>query len=314
MDTEELAVLHDELVRLIKDVEKDYAEVTKPRTKLKRIQREHKIEDMLETLASGKNTYSLYLSLLKQMAKEADRKTYTEFKEKGNHHHKALSDLVQNVKLAKQNLAKEPRGPGDKDRKDINTWGADEIIEEGKKVQDASNAALGRTQRLVDATEAIAIDTNIALHEQTDQMKQTNAEIEGVSQDLNRADKIVAHIARRLATDKMIMCLVLVLVLAILGLIVSKAMGVLPGDGGGGDTEVDCSLDLTQRNSDCIAAREAAAKENGGRRWRRAFDPAPFETQARQPIDLGGGSDPPERVPQIGGAGKVAEVANLGLD
>lgn len=214
MDTEELAVLHDELVRLIKDVEKDYAEVTKPRTKLKRIQREHKIEDMLETLASGKNTYSLYLSLLKQMAKEADRKTYTEFKEKGNHHHKALSDLVQNVKLAKQNLAKEPRGPGDKDRKDINTWGADEIIEEGKKVQDASNAALGRTQRLVDATEAIAIDTNIALHEQTDQMKQTNAEIEGVSQDLNRADKIVAHIARRLATDKMIMCLVLVLVLA----------------------------------------------------------------------------------------------------
>eukprot|EP00961_Rhodomonas_salina_P034037 457908-Rhodomonas_salina.2 len=44
------------------------------------------IEDMLETLASGKNTYSLYLSLLKQMAKEADRKTYTEFKEASPSH------------------------------------------------------------------------------------------------------------------------------------------------------------------------------------------------------------------------------------
>mmetsp|Transcript_24727 Transcript_24727/g.50172 ORF Transcript_24727/g.50172 Transcript_24727/m.50172 type:complete len:380 (+) Transcript_24727:75-1214(+) len=260
---EEISFLDDEIVRLCDEIAKELAQVVKPKSKLKITKREEMVEEMLEKISKGKNLYHLYLSQLKEVIKEADRKTYTEYKEKGHRHHKALTDLTQDVKLAQQNIAQEERPPAERDRKNINTWAADEIIEEGKRVQGHSNESLARSQRLVESAEAIATDTNIALHRQTEQMKSTNADVEGVAENLNRADKVIAHIARRLATDKMIMCLILLLILAILGIILAKSLKLLPGDKAS-EEEIDCSLDLTQTTKQCLEAR--AAEANGRRR------------------------------------------------
>jgi uncharacterized membrane protein YoaK (UPF0700 family) len=80
---------------------------------------------------------------------------------------------------------------------------------------------------MVESAEAMALDTNVALRTQTEQMRTTNAGISDVNSTLHRADKLMRDIARRLATDKMIMCMVLVLILAIISIAVLKGVGLL---------------------------------------------------------------------------------------
>jgi len=130
------------------------------------------------------------------------------------------------------------------------------------RVHRSARVSSGRSQRLVESAEALALETNEELHKQSDTIKDTTAQVAALSAGLDRADRILMHIARRLATDKMILCLVVLLVLAILALIIAKGLGVLPGDSGSNQTEIDCSLDFTRTTSECVAAREAAASGN----------------------------------------------------
>jgi hypothetical protein len=108
-------------------------------------------------------------------------------------------------------------------------------------VQDQSSAALSRTQKLVEQSEQIGQETNIKIKTQTEQMKNTNADVVGVDQRLKRADKLIQQILRRLATDKLIMCMVLILILAILALIILKSTNMLGGGAEGDSGEpIDC--------------------------------------------------------------------------
>mmetsp|Transcript_48108 Transcript_48108/g.150949 ORF Transcript_48108/g.150949 Transcript_48108/m.150949 type:complete len:191 (+) Transcript_48108:407-979(+) len=161
------------------------------------------------------------------------------------------------------------RDAGDRDAKDINTWEAKEIIEEGKKVQNESAKALSRSQKLMEESETIAKDTNLALKNHTEQMKATNADITEVSEDLRRANQVLRQISRRIASDKMILCLILILIVAILGIVIAKGMGKLSG-GSSGTSPIDCSLDFTKTTSACLSARATTAPIStpapGGRR------------------------------------------------
>mmetsp|Transcript_45578 Transcript_45578/g.71415 ORF Transcript_45578/g.71415 Transcript_45578/m.71415 type:complete len:301 (-) Transcript_45578:87-989(-) len=258
--SEEIQYLDDEITQICESVQKELDTVAKPKSKLKRPQKIEKVEELLLEATRGRNIYSNFRVELREVLKEKGRMTYTEWETKGHEHHKKIMALLQDLEALKSRLEQEPLAPGEKDKKDMNTWSANEIIEEGKKVQQSSNISLARSQKLVDQAEQIATETNVALKNQTEQMKSTNADIQSVHQGLKRADRILYQIAKRLATDKMIMCMVLVLILMILGLAVAKGAGWL--DGGSDEEQIDCSFDFTQTTRECREqqAAEAAAQ------------------------------------------------------
>mmetsp|Transcript_13697 Transcript_13697/g.33007 ORF Transcript_13697/g.33007 Transcript_13697/m.33007 type:complete len:173 (-) Transcript_13697:183-701(-) len=100
----------------------------------------------------------------------------------------------------------------------------------------------------------IGTDTNLDLKRQTEQMSNTNADVVGVQNEMKRAGKVTRQIARRLATDKIIICLVLILILVIIAVVVIKSLGWdLQGDG-----TIDCYLDVTQTYAECIARSNAS--------------------------------------------------------
>jgi hypothetical protein len=74
---------------------------------------------------------------------------------------------------------------------------------------------------------------------------------------MSRADKLLSQIGRSLMTDKMILCLVLLVVIGIIVIVVLKVMGVdlkVSGGGGGGLLVIDCNLEWMRNSKECQEA------------------------------------------------------------
>jgi hypothetical protein len=70
---------------------------------------------------------------------------------------------------------------------------------------------------------------------------------------MSRADKLLSQIGRSLMTDKMILCLVLLVVIGIIVIVVLKVMGVdlKVSGGGGGLLVIDCNLEWMRNSKEC---------------------------------------------------------------
>eukprot|EP00290_Baffinella_frigidus_P010211 CAMPEP_0180150772 /NCGR_PEP_ID=MMETSP0986-20121125/21704_1 /TAXON_ID=697907 /ORGANISM="non described non described, Strain CCMP2293" /LENGTH=306 /DNA_ID=CAMNT_0022097883 /DNA_START=172 /DNA_END=1088 /DNA_ORIENTATION=+ len=261
--SEEIQYLHDEINKVLKEVTEGYNEVKKemdkPKGKMKVPDKLERVQDLIEQTTKGKDFYANFRVELREILKDVGRAAYAQWETRGHAHHKALQALLQDLQILKTRLEAEARGtPGEKNKKDMNTWGATEIVEESKRIQDQDLRALGRAVKMVDSAETIAHETNIALKTQTEQMRNTNAGIDEVTTSLRRADKIIRDIGRRLATDKLIMCMVLLLILAILAIAILAGTGLLD-QGTTPAEEIDCSFDFTQTTKACQDKRAAAA-------------------------------------------------------
>ena len=80
------------------------------------------------------------------------------------------------------------QGPGDFVKKDKNTWQSQELIDEGKRVQQKSHDSLARSNKLIASAEAMGAETNVALKAQTEQMRSTNQDISEVDAGITRAN------------------------------------------------------------------------------------------------------------------------------
>uniref|UniRef100_A0A7S0QKP1 t-SNARE coiled-coil homology domain-containing protein n=1 Tax=Cryptomonas curvata TaxID=233186 RepID=A0A7S0QKP1_9CRYP len=145
-----------------------------------------------------------------------------------------------------------------KDASNGETKTAQQLIIDAKVVQSQSMAAVIRMNHLVGESEEIGVRTNAQLSVQTQQMGAIKTDIDKVQANMSRADKLLSQIGRSLMTDKMILCLVLLVVIGIIVIVVLKVMGVdlkvSGGGGGGGLLVIDCNLEWMRNSKECQEA------------------------------------------------------------
>eukprot|EP00287_Rhodomonas_sp_CCMP768_P006875 CAMPEP_0196720662 /NCGR_PEP_ID=MMETSP1091-20130531/3406_1 /TAXON_ID=302021 /ORGANISM="Rhodomonas sp., Strain CCMP768" /LENGTH=270 /DNA_ID=CAMNT_0042061963 /DNA_START=178 /DNA_END=986 /DNA_ORIENTATION=+ len=228
--------------------------------------RQDRVEHLNERIARAKQMLKGFALELRSVMQEVGREAHETFDKKRQAHQEAIEKLAKDIDIAnraleKKELLADKQGRLVKKKEfDAGAAGGGEIIEQGKRVQEASMGALARTEKLVSDMEGIGNDTNIALHGQTNQIKDTHATVEATQAGIGAAGKKVRDIARRLATDKMIVCLLLFLVLAIIGIVVVNSLGIVDGS----DPDIDCALDFTQITSACREAQDQANAGAGG--------------------------------------------------
>lgn len=103
--------------------------------------------------------------------------------------------------------------------------------------------AIDRATKLVNDMEIMGAEANLQLAAQSEQIKTTHSDVNAINAGLDTADKRVRDIGRRLATDKIIVCMMLFLILMVVGIIVLNVLGYNPA---AGLMTIDCSLDFSK--------------------------------------------------------------------
>ena len=98
-----------------------------------------------------------------------------------------------------------------------------QLINRGKEVQQDSKMRLDRSKMQIAATQELAVNTAAELHQQTEQMGNIHRDVDQVESSLKRADIELRRFIRRMATDKIILFFLLLIVLGVVFMIVWKA-------------------------------------------------------------------------------------------
>eukprot|EP00286_Rhodomonas_abbreviata_P026922 CAMPEP_0181296896 /NCGR_PEP_ID=MMETSP1101-20121128/4947_1 /TAXON_ID=46948 /ORGANISM="Rhodomonas abbreviata, Strain Caron Lab Isolate" /LENGTH=288 /DNA_ID=CAMNT_0023401789 /DNA_START=243 /DNA_END=1106 /DNA_ORIENTATION=+ len=259
--TEEVAFLDEEMTKIVEEIQAGLTKLQE--NKGTNVDRRMERTDHLKSRISRAKEILKQYHLEMQNVKLEGGTAFDSYQKKRLVHVETVDKLLKDVDVAnraaeRKELMADKAGRAVKSKKfEAGAAGADETIEHGKRVQEQTMGALERTEKLVEEMQGIGKETNEKLSQQTDQIKATNQDVNAVNEGINAAGKKVKDIARRLATDKMIMCMILMLILAIIGIIVVQSLGLV--DNGSG--EIDCSLDITMLNRDC---KEAESAKSGG--------------------------------------------------
>jgi len=103
---------------------------------------------------------------------------------------------------------------------------ADELMADGRRNMKATEQSVLRSARVVDEALAISRGTAVMLQEQSEQLGAVVEDLTLIRFNLGKANNLMRGIARRIATDKCIMFLMVLLVGGIVALIVLQATGV----------------------------------------------------------------------------------------
>lgn len=114
-------------------------------------------------------------------------------------------------------------GPTDDEIRAMNT---SEMIELGRKNIDETDAALVRSERLVNDTIAIGAQTAETLQSQGNQLVKISNDLDEIHFSMKKAKQVIRDIARGLATDKCIMFFLLLVVIGIVVIVILKITGV----------------------------------------------------------------------------------------
>eukprot|EP00003_Mantamonas_plastica_P003470 TRINITY_DN1274_c3_g1_i3.p1 TRINITY_DN1274_c3_g1~~TRINITY_DN1274_c3_g1_i3.p1 ORF type:complete len:228 (-),score=65.27 TRINITY_DN1274_c3_g1_i3:17-628(-) len=152
-------------------------------------------------------------------------------------HKKKISGLTQELEYAKNTSSREDlmEGRG----VDATTVTVDQQIEYGKKTQDKTLALAQDARRVAKQTVEVGVKTNAELLRQREQIERIDEVNDRIDADLTRADRQIKIFMRNMMTDKIILCLLL---LVILGIIAVVVLSIVDPNGAGKDTNVPKEL------------------------------------------------------------------------
>jgi len=126
-----------------------------------------------------------------------------------------------------------------------------ELIQIGDVLQQKGTESLERTLAKVQQTIAIADDITLELHRQLEQLDNTTKVVKDTRSDIKKANEYIRYFAKQLYTDKFIMCLIILCMIACLAIIVLKVGGVITA-GSDDDTDATDADDTDSGNIDQI--------------------------------------------------------------
>jgi SNARE protein len=108
---------------------------------------------------------------------------------------------------------------------DLKQMNAVELVELGHKVQEDGLESLGRTAKMVNEANVMADDINLELDKQIEQLQRTTNTVKETQVIIKRANEYIKYFAKQLYTDKILMCLMLLIVIAIVVVVGLKIAG-----------------------------------------------------------------------------------------
>ena len=98
---------------------------------------------------------------------------------------------------------------------------AKEMTTEAKQIQDSSLASTARTKQVLQQTIEVGTTAAATLKAQGQQLQDVDKDIDTLESNLRKAAQQIRAYIRKLATDKIVLLMILLVLLAILGLIIA---------------------------------------------------------------------------------------------
>eukprot|EP01083_Nonionella_stella_P045922 123035_1 len=136
-----------------------------------------------------------------------------------------LRELQTEFKWARSTEADAENDEGKDEVPELADMGGEKFMEYGHKVQKETLDAQDRTIQMIEQTKETGAATAAKLHEQTAQIQRAYDELYEIDDNLERANRIVRRMMRRVFTDKYIWCFMFLILATIVGIIVLKATG-----------------------------------------------------------------------------------------
>jgi len=218
-DEETLQDYDGEMESLIADIRKGIALLSpgNKKSKLTEAERSSKVAYINGRLQRAKQVIRSYKADLRSLNKSV-AESYTQ---KVNTYKTTLDQLVIDLNFAQDNNAL--IGGATPKKKDLDSMTADEILDLGADTQNQSLESLTRAANTINDTREVGARTMEQLHNQTDQLRRVDEGISEVQSNLKLASKQLRAYVRRLATDKIIMAFMVLIVLGIIFVIIWTA-------------------------------------------------------------------------------------------
>lgn len=116
----------------------------------------------------------------------------------------------------------------------VNEMTNKEIVQTAKNVQEESKASTSRALDAVNDAIQTGVATTKMLKDQTEQINRIDRNVDVVDSNIKEAEKALRQLVRRLATDRLVMVMIMLIVLGVIAAIVVgvlNAQGVLGGGG-----------------------------------------------------------------------------------
>ena len=97
----------------------------------------------------------------------------------------------------------------------INQMSTDQNLDKASSLQQEDIATLEKMIQTTDEDIRIGVDTGVAIQQQNDQLRNADANVKAIDEDLRAAKAQLRKIANRPASDKLLLCLACFLILLI---------------------------------------------------------------------------------------------------
>jgi len=148
-----------------------------------------------------------------------DKSIANPYEVKANNYKDTINQLIQDLNWVQENELLGDK-PG---KKNVDSMTADEVLDQAKKTQEKSLTSLDDTLRTIEETKAVGSETSNKLKSQTEQLRKVESGIQEVQSNLKLASKQLSAFARKLATDKLIMGFIVLIIIGIIFIIVWSA-------------------------------------------------------------------------------------------
>jgi len=207
--SDELADYDKELEKIIVEIRKGLDEL--PKTKEK--DRPEKMSYLNSRVKRAKDTLQSFKVEIRELAKLQQEPYMLKAKEYG----KQIDQLIQDLRWAEKN---DEAGPGGQGKEQLDAMSAEQIVQKGEKIQKQDIDAVDRMVQVTEQTKAVGSATTTKLAENSERLRKTEEGLDEVEANIKLAGKELASFARRVATDKVFLCLACLVVLGIIGVIV----------------------------------------------------------------------------------------------
>ena len=124
-----------------------------------------------------------------------------------------------------------------------------EMLDEAANIQSKDKAATRRMLKMVNQTEDIAASTMDTMKNQTEQLSKIHADLEEMDSTLKLADAQIKQYVRKMATDKLIMAMLFLIVIGIVVIMGLKTFGYF------GDDEVNVPDEVSESAKSLVGER-----------------------------------------------------------
>lgn len=139
-----------------------------------------------------------------------------------------ISSKIREAKLSKYKgtniLDNEPTDNKTKP-KNIDQMNAQEAFDHGDMILNKGDEAINRMLKRLTETKDVSNNIKVDLIKQREQLEKTQTNLREIDYSLDRATKTLKTMLRSIATDKIVMGLILIIVLAIIAIIIVAAVG-----------------------------------------------------------------------------------------